>query len=104
MNDALMLAVAFVVGTAIGAWFYLGLWWTIRRGLASSQPALWFTASLVLRLGIALAALFAIGRGHWPRLALCLLGMVFARLVVTWMTRPVQVVRTPQSLRDHHAS
>jgi F1F0 ATPase subunit 2 len=103
MIDTLMLALAFVIGTAIGTWFYLGLWWTIRRGLASSQPALWFSASLALRLGIALAALFAIGREHWPRLVLCLLGMVFARLVVTWMTRPGQVVRIPQSLTDNHA-
>ena len=103
MNDALMLVVAFVIGAAIGTWFYLGLWWTIRRGMASAQPALWFSASLALRLGVALAALFAIGRGSWPRLALCLLGMVIARLVVTWMTRPVQVVRIPQILADNHA-
>jgi len=41
----------------LGAMFFGGLWWTIRRGLSSQHPALWFFSSLLLRTAIVLAGL-----------------------------------------------
>jgi F1F0 ATPase subunit 2 len=88
MNETLTLALAWVAGGALGAIFFGGLWWTIRKGLSSKRPALWFFGSLLLRVSIALAGLYFVGRGHWERLVVCLLGFVMARLAVTWLTRP----------------
>ena len=87
MNDNLTLALAWVAGGALGAIFYGGLWWTVCRGISSRCPALWFTSSLLLRMGIALVGLYFVSGGRWERLLLCLLGFVMARLVVTWLTR-----------------
>ena len=82
------LVLALVAGVLLGAIFFGGLWWTVRKGVSSKQPALWFFGSLLLRMSIALAGFYFVGRGHWERLLLCLLGFVMARLVVTWLTRP----------------
>src|ERR1019366_4649544 len=88
MNELLTLALALVAGLLLGAIFFGGLWWTVRKGISSKQPALWFLGSLLLRMSIALAGFYFVSGRHWERLLLCLLGFVMARLVVTWLTRP----------------
>jgi F1F0 ATPase subunit 2 len=87
MNETLTLAFACVAGGLLGAIFFGGLWWTVRKGASSKQPALWFFGSLMLRMVIALAGFYFIGHGHWERLVLCLLGFIMARLVVTRINR-----------------
>ncbi|MGA8089256.1 MAG: ATP synthase subunit I, partial [Terracidiphilus sp.] len=84
MNDTLMLILAWAVGVWLGAIFFGGLWWTVRKGVSSKNPALWFFGSLLLRMSIALAGFYFFSGGDWERLLLCLLGFVVARLVVTW--------------------
>ena len=93
MNETLMLALALVAGLLLGAIFFGGLWWTVRKGISSKQPALWFFSSLLLRMSIALAGFYFVGRQSWPRLALCLIGFIASRLVVTRLTRPEQEPR-----------
>ena len=87
MIEALTLALAAAGGCLLGAVFYGGLWWTIREGLASKCPALWFFASLMVRMAITLPGLYFVSGGHWDRLALCLLGFLAARVAVTRMTK-----------------
>jgi F1F0 ATPase subunit 2 len=82
--------VALVTGVLLGAMFFGGLWWTVRKGVSSKQPALWFVGSLLLRTSITLVGFYVVARGHWERLLLCLLGFVMARLVVTWFTRAAE--------------
>ncbi len=87
MNEILTLAAAGVAGLLLGGFFFGGLWWTVRRGLTSRQPALWFLGSLVLRVGMVLAGFYWIARDQWQPLIPCLLGFVLARLVVIRLTR-----------------
>ena len=90
MNEAqaLALVLAWVTGGMLGAIFFGGLWWTIRKGVSSKQPALWFLPSLLLRTGVTLAGFYFVSGGDWERLLLCLLGFVMARVVVTCLTGP----------------
>jgi F1F0 ATPase subunit 2 len=87
MNEIPSLILALAAGVLLGAIFFGGLWWTIRRGISSNHPALWFLGSMLLRTSIVLGGFFLVGRGHWERLLACLLGFVIGRLVVTWLTR-----------------
>jgi F1F0 ATPase subunit 2 len=82
MNEALTLVLAGGAGVMLGAVFFGGLWWTVQKGVASKQPALWFLGSLLVRMGIALAGFYFVSGGHWERLAPCLVGFVMARLVI----------------------
>ena len=90
MNDTLMLVLAWVAGGMLGAIFFGVLWWTVRKAISSKQPAMWFSGSLLLRMSIALAGFYFVGRDHWDRLLASLLGFVMARLAVMWMTRSSQ--------------
>ena len=87
MTDLFSWALAGIAGLLLGAIFFGGLWWTVRKGVSSEQPAFWFFGSLLLRMSIALAGFYFVSGGQWERLLLCLVGFVIARLVVTWLTR-----------------
>ena len=87
INETLTMVFVLATGVWLGAIFFGGLWWTIRKSVSSKHPALWFFCSLLLRMSITLAGFYFIARGHWERLLLCLLGFVIARLLVMWLTR-----------------
>jgi F1F0 ATPase subunit 2 len=90
MNETLTLVFALVTGVLLGAMFFGGLWWTVHKGISSQRPAFWFLGSLLLRMSITLTGFYFIGRGHWERLLVCLLGFVIARLIVTRLTRAAE--------------
>ena len=62
MNEFLTLALALAAGLLLGAFFFGGLWWTVRKGVSSQRPALWFFGSMLLRMSIALAGFYFVGR------------------------------------------
>jgi F1F0 ATPase subunit 2 len=82
MSDIPALALALVAGALLGTFFFGGLWWTVRKGITSESPALWFLGSLLLRTGAILAAFYFVSQGHWSRLVACLVGFLIARVVV----------------------
>jgi len=88
-----------MAGLALGGCFFGGLWWTVKRGLTSRAPALWFAGSMLLRTALVLAGFFFIGLHNWGRLVACLAGFVLARLVMmglTWGFRPGQARNQPE--------
>jgi F1F0 ATPase subunit 2 len=87
MSETSYVAIAIVAGAALGGMFYGGLWWTVRKGLLSRQPAVWFLTSIVVRTAVALLGFYVVFRGDWRRLAACLAGFVLARILVTRLTR-----------------
>jgi len=103
MNETFGLVMALAAGSVLGAVFFGGLWWTIRRGVVSDRPASWFLGSFLLRTAIVLMGFYLIAQSHqWQPLAACLVGFVIARLMVTWLTRPLgQVASRPESERRH---
>ncbi len=102
MNDSLILALALVTGLLFGAIFFGGLWWSVRQGVSSSHPALWFLGSALVRTSVVLVGFYFIGREHWERLLLCLFGFVIARFLVMRITRtPVERARSPAKEASH---
>lgn len=83
MNDAAFIGASFLAGGGLGFLFFGGLWWTVRKGVASSRPGLWFLGSLVLRTAMVLSAFHLVGGGQLGRLAGCLLGFTMVRLALT---------------------
>jgi F1F0 ATPase subunit 2 len=95
MNESLSLVAPLAEGALIGALFFGGLWWTVRKGIASQRPALWFLLSMVVRMSIALLGFYAVGRDHWERWLPCLIGFALARLLVQHQSRRLQVSHAP---------
>ena len=104
MDETLRLILAGVAGVGLGAIFYGGLWWTVRKGVSSRRPALWLVASLLLRMSIVLAGFYFVAGAHWHRLLACLLGFFVARLLVTRLIRSPCADRASPTPEASHAS
>jgi F1F0 ATPase subunit 2 len=87
MNETLSLVVGLVAGIVLGGFFFGGLWWTVRKGVASEYAALWFIGSLALRTTVVLLGFYVVGADNWQRLLAALLGLLVARLIVMKLTR-----------------
>ncbi len=102
MNNLLLLALALAAGLLLGGIFFGGLWWTVRRGVFSKSPALWFFGSMLLRMSVVLTGFYFVGRGDWQRLATCLLGFVIGRIIVMRLTRtPATPPLSPEEEASH---
>jgi F1F0 ATPase subunit 2 len=87
MNEALILAGDLLAGTLLGAFFFGGLWWTIRSGFPSQWSGLWFSASLMLRMAVAITGFYLVSHGEWRKLLACLAGFLLGRIAVTRLIR-----------------
>jgi len=91
MNEFSGRVLALAAGLLLGAVFFGGLWWTVRKGVSSKNPALWFLGSFLLRISLVLLGFYFVGRGDWQRLMASLLGFIIARFCVMRLTRtPVE--------------
>jgi F1F0 ATPase subunit 2 len=79
--------VPFIVGLLLGAVFFGGLWFTVKKLIISKIPVLFMVSSFVFRIGIVLAGFYFIGLNDWKKLILCLIGFIVARLVVVQHTK-----------------
>jgi F1F0 ATPase subunit 2 len=87
VSETLLLMTALIAGLVLGAIFYGGLWWTVRRSVSSRTLSLWLTGSFALRAIIAVSGFYFVSQGDWRRLLGCLLGFVVARIGVTQLTK-----------------
>jgi len=104
MNETLTWILAAAAGLVLGAIFFGGLWWTVRIGLSSLHPAVWFLGSLVARMSIAIVGFYFVGRGNGLRLMACLLGFIIARFTVTMLTRATLSPKKCTTKEARHAS
>lgn len=86
MNNLGVYLLALAAGAALGAFYFGGLWWTLRRITASGSSGLLVLVSFVGRTTLALAGFYIVAGGHWSRLIACLAGFLLARtaLVRRW--------------------
>ena len=85
---ALIPAWALLAGAVLGAIYFGGLWWTVRRAGSFRRPASSMLASVLLRMTVALGGFYLVAGNSWQRLLLCLLGFVVARAVVSRQVCP----------------
>ncbi len=95
MSEFFSLTPAAIAGVALGAIFYGGLWWSVRR-LCGKTGGAWFFAGFLLRVLIALGGFYAIARRDWHGLAACLAGFIVSRIAITRLirARPEKAIRS----------
>lgn len=87
MNETLNYVSALVEGGLLGAFFFAGLWWTVKEVPSSNRPAFRFLGSLLLRTSALVAGFYFVSGGHCERLLMCLLGFFIARYIVMRFVR-----------------
>ncbi len=101
MIDPLDMGFAILEGTMLGAIFFGGLWWTVRKTVTVRHPALWFFGSMLLRMCIVLPGFYFILGGSWQKLLAGLLGFVAARLVMVRLSRGIAQADVPGKEAGH---
>ncbi|MGC9325228.1 MAG: ATP synthase subunit I [Desulfomonilia bacterium] len=74
---------AFLAGIALGGFYFLSLWWTVKRLPDSERPALLTVQSYIVRLGVVLPCFYLVMWGRWERMAGCMAGFIISRLILT---------------------
>lgn len=84
---------ALLEGALLGVFFFVGLWWTVRKMESSKQVTLLFFGSMLLRTSVVVLGFYFILGENWQRLVAGLLGFIIARLIVTRfiVTRPALI-------------
>jgi len=72
-----------LAGAALGSFFYLGLWLTVRALPDVRHPVLLTLASFWIRTLVVLASFLYLIQGHWQYAAACVLGFVIGRLTIS---------------------
>ncbi|MCU0573988.1 MAG: ATP synthase subunit I [Syntrophobacteraceae bacterium] len=86
-------------GMLTGAFYFGGLWWTVRRAVGSRRPGLLMLASYWVRTAAALALFYAVMRGDWLRLVVCLAGFLVMRQALTWVLGPGGMAMQPREVK-----
>ena len=105
MHDAPMALLSALAGLGLGAFFFGGLWWTVRRVMTSPQPGLLMLASMLGRTGLVIAGFYLVSGGEWRGLLFCLAGFIVARILVTRLLPSVEIPNnSPLAEGSRHAS
>jgi len=81
--NAMELGWRVLAGIALGAFFYLGLWLTVRKVTETRHPVLLTLASFWIRTLVVLAGFLYLMQGHWQYAAACVAGFVAGRVAVS---------------------
>lgn len=92
INLVLLLSV-FGAGAGLGTFYFLGLWWTVRKLPTARTPALWTVISFVVRSGVVLAGFYGVMAGRWENIMACLAGFILIRLWLVRRLKPAQSVQ-----------
>lgn len=93
MSATLGLVLSLAAGILLGAFFFGGLWWTVRHGMSSRNPGFWFIGSTLLRISAVMTGfyfLLGLPGESWKILLASLLGFIITRLVATRLAGSVK--------------
>ncbi len=88
MNDLkiitiVILFLAFAAGLALGTFYFIALWRTVKRLPDTPNPVRLMLSSFVLRMAVVLPGFYFVMGGEWQRLATALMGFVLMRMILT---------------------
>lgn len=89
-------ATAAAGGILLGILFFGGLLVTVRKGLSSRRPWLWFLISMIVRTTLAIAGFLLIAGTDPIKFLCCAGGFTAARVVVVRLSRQNRGIRVPE--------
>ncbi len=72
-----------MAGAALGGFFYLGLWLTVRAVITSRHPVALTLVSFWIRTVVVLAGFLYLMQGRWQYAVACVAGFVAGRAAVS---------------------
>lgn len=103
LEQLVALVPALVAGALLSVFFFVGLWWTVRKLDTTKHVAFWFLGSLLARTSIVVSGFYFILGDSWQRLLAGLLGFVIARMIVTRFIRLKEKSTVSLQKADHES-
>lgn len=91
---------AFILGLALGSFYFGSLWITVRQLPTAAYPARLFISSWLCRIVITLLGFYLVMDGQWQRALISLAGFVTARIVLTHFWKPKHKLHWEVSQED----
>jgi F1F0 ATPase subunit 2 len=76
------LILCFIVGAAIGAIYFAGLWETVRKLSDTKTPVRRVVLSYALRMILLISGFYLVMQGEWERLVAAMIGLILVREVM----------------------
>lgn len=83
MEKPLDLAVAFLLGMGLGAFYFLFLWKTLQKIPDVDNPGFVMFRSFIIRTSVVLSGFYLIMDHSWERIVAALFGFIVMREVLT---------------------
>tara|TARA_R110001583_G_scaffold67245_1_gene192458 strand:- start:1836 stop:2189 length:354 start_codon:yes stop_codon:yes gene_type:complete len=89
LNDGLLVSswsgsvLALFIGVLLGAFYFMGLWWTVRQLNSSKSVAPVFLLSLLFRTAVVVLGFYILLGNDWQQLLLGLIGFMLVRFFAT---------------------
>jgi len=87
-HTVILMVLMFAAGLALGAFYFLGLWQTLKRLPQTSNRAGLLLISFMARTAIVLTVLFFLMDGRWERVAAAMIGFVLMRKILSYRLGP----------------
>lgn len=97
LNPAMLfpLVTAFAAGLALGTFYFIALWQSVKRLPVANSPVRLMLVSFILRMAVVMAGFYLVmGGEHWERLAVAMLGFIIIRKILTCRLGPQNTIET----------
>ncbi|MEN6508401.1 MAG: ATP synthase subunit I [Smithella sp.] len=96
LSTIMILMAAFAAGLALGAFYFMALWQTVKRLPSTTSPTRLMLGSLAGRMAVLTAGFYFVMGGHWERMAVAMLGFIVMRKILTYRLGPPRVMEAVQ--------
>ncbi len=97
----LQIALALAAGVILGAFYYGGLWWTVRQIETAKSPGLLFGASFIIRTLVVIGGFWVVTLGNWLLILVCLAAFIGVRTVLTRRWGPAGIKQMQVGKSNH---
>ncbi|AVR44436.1 ATP synthase subunit I [Christiangramia fulva] len=95
MNNSFLIIV-FLVGFALGVFFFGGLWYSVKKAVVSTKPLLWTFGSFFIRMSLTVLTFYFAGGEDWRRFLAVLIGFMAGRFTVIHITKTIDARHAEQ--------
>jgi F1F0 ATPase subunit 2 len=82
MSEIILLILSFAGGMALGAFYFMNLWRTVKKLTDDNSRDSGFVLDFFVRTGVVLAGFYIIMSGRWERMALAIFGFIVMREII----------------------
>lgn len=90
MFDVLYWLFVAFAGSALGLFYFGGLWYTLKYLERWKNPAIGMSLSMFFRSGVVVLGLYALTGGQWKPLVVALIGFIGVRIMLVRYFGPVK--------------